>query len=249
MVRGNKSELVAAADGPARERAPTSPSPGLFLGLDAAMADEDEVDEDVPLSRRHSSLWPARQAARWQAWPQYLRCLHPVQKCSLSFSARVWQFAHTSLIALGTVLVGVGWFFILYFGTGLGAVQILQVASRIESSPAQSLDRGKPPPAIPGNSRYSPRVHCHYTFTRKMRQERITFEITPAQKYYCSFQEFDRPEGNCRILGFYFGVGSGPPTRHKPLVDECCGHCQWRSPRPRRWSAPGTPDRRGTPRG
>ena len=105
LVRGNKSELVAAADGPARERAPTSPSPGLFLGLDAAMVDEDVVDEDGPLSRRHSSLWPARQAARWQAWPQYFRCLHPVQKRSLSF-AGARQFAHTALIALGTTVLG-----------------------------------------------------------------------------------------------------------------------------------------------
>ena len=86
------------------------------------MADEgDEDDEDeegVPLSWLHSSLWPARQAARWQAWPQYFRCLHPVQKRSLSF-AGAWQFAHKSLVALGAVAVGAGWSFMVHCGTGI----------------------------------------------------------------------------------------------------------------------------------
>ena len=66
-----ESELVVPTDGPARERGPTCPFPGLCFGLDAAMADEgdedDKDDEGVHLSCLHSSLWPARQAARWQA--------------------------------------------------------------------------------------------------------------------------------------------------------------------------------------
>ena len=117
-----ESELVVPTDGPARERGPTCPFPGLCFGLDAAMADEgdedDKDDEVVPLSCLHSSLWPARQAARWQAWPQYFRCLHPVQKRSLSF-AGPWQFAHTSPIALGTDPVGTGCSFMLYCGTSV----------------------------------------------------------------------------------------------------------------------------------
>ena len=80
--------------------------------------EDDKEDEGVPLSSLHSSLWPARQAVRWQAWPQYFRCLHPVQKRSLSF-AGAWQFAHTSLIALGIVAVGAGCSFILCCGTGV----------------------------------------------------------------------------------------------------------------------------------
>ena len=78
--------------------------------------EDDKEDEGVPLSSLHSSLWPARQAVRWQAWPQYFRCLHPVQKRSLSF-AGAWQFAHTPLIALGTVVVGAGCSFMLCCGT------------------------------------------------------------------------------------------------------------------------------------
>ena len=117
-----ESELVVPTDGPARERGPTCPFPGLCFGLDAAMADEgdedDKDDEGVHLSCLHSSLWPARQAARWQAWPQYFRCLHPVQKRSLSF-AGAWQFAHKSLVALGAVAVGAGWSFMVHCGTGI----------------------------------------------------------------------------------------------------------------------------------
>ena len=57
--------------------------------VDAAAADngngeDDDVDVDLDLglarSRVHSSLWPARHAALWQAWLQYFRCRHPEQK-------------------------------------------------------------------------------------------------------------------------------------------------------------------------
>ena len=68
------------------------------------MADEDDEDDDEDVarvrSRVHSSLWPARHAARWQAWLQYFRCRQPEQKCSAwSFEARVWQNAHSSMVA------------------------------------------------------------------------------------------------------------------------------------------------------
>ena len=57
--------------------------------VDAAAADngngeDEDVDVDLDLdlarSRLHSSLWPARHAALWQAWLQYFRCRHPEQK-------------------------------------------------------------------------------------------------------------------------------------------------------------------------
>ena len=41
---------------------------GEIVGPATAEGDEDEKDDEgVPLSCLHSSLWPARQAARWQA--------------------------------------------------------------------------------------------------------------------------------------------------------------------------------------
>ena len=72
-------------------------------------ADEDEDDGAVgasnvdaagsPRSCLHSSMWPARHAARWQASLQYFRCRHPVQRCSgLSSSGIVPQNAHVSMV-------------------------------------------------------------------------------------------------------------------------------------------------------
>ena len=59
---------------------PPAAPPRALPDVDAATeADddggEDEVDEEggAPRSRLHSSLWPARHAARWQAWLQYFR--------------------------------------------------------------------------------------------------------------------------------------------------------------------------------
>ena len=66
---------------------------------DAEDDEDDEDDEDVARSRVHSSLCPARHAARWQAWLQYFRCRQPEQKCrAWSFEARVWQNAHSSMV-------------------------------------------------------------------------------------------------------------------------------------------------------
>ena len=112
-----ESELVAAVvpavagpDGVA----PPPPPPPSAVPLEvrdeevAAVADDedddedDEDDEDVARvrSRVHSSLCPARHAARWQAWLQYFRCRQPEQKCrAWSFEARVWQNAHSSMVA------------------------------------------------------------------------------------------------------------------------------------------------------
>ena len=57
--------------------------------------DEDEAEEDTrALSRLHSSLWPARHAALWQASLQYFRCRHPEQKRSCRSWAGVSQKAH-----------------------------------------------------------------------------------------------------------------------------------------------------------
>ena len=69
------------------------PSPPGLRDVDAAAAAEDDgdvdagaeggsedEDEDVVRSRRHSSLWPARHAALWQASLQYFRCRQPKQK-------------------------------------------------------------------------------------------------------------------------------------------------------------------------
>ena len=80
------------------ERFPPPSPPGLCdrdsnaaddRDVDAAAADngngeDEDVDVDADLdaarSRLHSSLWPARHAALWQAWLQYFRCRHPEQK-------------------------------------------------------------------------------------------------------------------------------------------------------------------------
>ena len=82
---------------------PPPPAPPGLAEADVAEGDgeEDEDDEEPPSrSRLHSSLWPARHAARWQAWLQYFRCRQPEQKCSAwSFEARVWQNAHSSMVA------------------------------------------------------------------------------------------------------------------------------------------------------
>ena len=55
-----EAELVVPADGPTRETGPTSPSTGVFVGLETARADEEveEVEEDdgAPVSCLHSSL-------------------------------------------------------------------------------------------------------------------------------------------------------------------------------------------------
>ena len=57
--------------------------------------DEDEDEEDTrALSSLHSSLWPARHAALWQASLQYFRCRHPEQKRSCWSWAGVSQKAH-----------------------------------------------------------------------------------------------------------------------------------------------------------
>ena len=66
--------------------APPPSAPGLGDADEAAVDVEEEGEEDAEeaaaLSRAHSSLWPARHAARWQAWLQYFRCRQPEQKCS-----------------------------------------------------------------------------------------------------------------------------------------------------------------------
>jgi len=82
-------ELVAAAgardlEGDEVSMAPPPSAPG-HRNVDAAAvdaADEKDEEEAAALSRVHSSLWPARHAARWQACLQYLRCRQPEQNCS-----------------------------------------------------------------------------------------------------------------------------------------------------------------------
>ena len=76
-------------------------SPQALRDVDAAAAagdddgddDDDEETEARALSRLHSSLWPARHAALWQASLQYFRCRHPEQKRSC------WSWAGLSQIA------------------------------------------------------------------------------------------------------------------------------------------------------
>ena len=53
-----------------------------------------------PRSRLHSSLWPARHAARWQAWLQYFRCRHPEHLCSGWSVAEVPQNEHSSVMCV-----------------------------------------------------------------------------------------------------------------------------------------------------
>ena len=105
--RGDESGLVAVGVGGSMTGPP--PSPPGFGDADAAAVDaeeEDEAEEAAALSRAHSSLWPVRHAARWQASLQYFRCRQPEQKCSgPSF---VPQNAHPSVIRHGTRIVQ-GW--------------------------------------------------------------------------------------------------------------------------------------------
>ena len=83
--RGDGSGLVAAAaaagDGGSTGAPPSAPG---LRDVDAAAVDPEEGgnEEAAALSRAHSSLWPARHAARWQASLQYFRWRQPEQKCS-----------------------------------------------------------------------------------------------------------------------------------------------------------------------
>ena len=105
------SGLGAAAEGAAQDGDggalpdPPPPAPPGVADVDATAAadEEDEGDgedeEDVPpRSRLHSSLWPARHAARWQAWLQYFRCRHPEHFCSGWSVAGAPQNAHCSVM-------------------------------------------------------------------------------------------------------------------------------------------------------
>ena len=92
----------AGAVGDAEDGGSPRPSPPALHGIDCtAAADDDEEDveeadeaEAPALSRLHSSLWPARHAAFWQASLQYFRCRHPEQKRSCRSWAGVSQKAH-----------------------------------------------------------------------------------------------------------------------------------------------------------
>ena len=90
----------AGAVGEAEDGGLPPPSPPALRGIDstaAAAADDDEDDEEAEapaLSRVHSSLWPARHAALWQASLQYFRCRHPEQRRSCRSWAGVSQNAH-----------------------------------------------------------------------------------------------------------------------------------------------------------
>ena len=80
---------------------PPPPAPPRLADADvAAEAEEGEEDDEVafPRSRLHSSLWPARHAARWQAWSQYFRCRHPEHFCSGRSVAGSPQNAHCSVM-------------------------------------------------------------------------------------------------------------------------------------------------------
>ena len=48
----------------------------------------------------HSRLCPARHAASWQAWVQYLNCRHPVHRCRLWVAARAPQSAPVRVTAV-----------------------------------------------------------------------------------------------------------------------------------------------------
>jgi len=104
-LRGDESGLVATGVGDSMMGPPPS-VPGLGDADAAAVDVEEGDDEAAALSRAHSSLWPVRHAARWQASSQYFRCRQPEQKCSgRSF---VPQNAHSSVIRHGTMIVQ-GW--------------------------------------------------------------------------------------------------------------------------------------------
>ena len=101
--RGDGSGLVAAAaaagDGGSTGAPPSAPG---LRDVDAAASavdpEEGGNEEAAALSRAHSSLWPARHAARWQASLQYFRCRQLEQKFSRCCSfARVPQCAHFSI--------------------------------------------------------------------------------------------------------------------------------------------------------
>ena len=98
--RGDESGLVAtAAAGVGGSMMGPPPSPPGLGDADATAVDaeeQDEAEEAAALSRAHSSLWPVRHAARWQASLQYFRCRQPEQKCS--GPSLVPQNAHASVI-------------------------------------------------------------------------------------------------------------------------------------------------------
>ena len=75
-IRDDESKLDAAAVVEDGVSMGPPPSPPGTRDLDAAAVD---AEETAAPSRLHSSLWPARHAARWQACLQYLRCRQPEQ--------------------------------------------------------------------------------------------------------------------------------------------------------------------------
>ena len=100
--RGDESGLVATGVGGSMTGPPPS-VPGLgdadAAAVDAEEEEDEAAEEAAALSRAHSSLWPARHAARWQASLQYLRCRQPEQKCRCWSLARVPQNAHCSVMS------------------------------------------------------------------------------------------------------------------------------------------------------
>ena len=82
----DESDLVAAAAaGDGGSLGPPPSAPGLRVVATAATAadaaaEEEDDEEAAALSPGHSSLWPARHAARWQASLQYFRCRQPEKK-------------------------------------------------------------------------------------------------------------------------------------------------------------------------
>ena len=100
--RGDESGLVATGVGVSMMGPPPGPGDPDAAAVDADNEDED-AEEAAALSRAHSSLWPVRHAARWQASLQYFRCRQPEQECS--GSSLVPQNAHCSVIRHGTRIV------------------------------------------------------------------------------------------------------------------------------------------------
>ena len=83
--RDDESEFVAAIA--AEDRGSMEPLVSLPGFRDAAAVEA--------LRSLHSSLWPARHAARWQACLQYLRCRQPEQVATVDLRP---QNAHSSVI-------------------------------------------------------------------------------------------------------------------------------------------------------
>ena len=105
--RGDESGLVATGvAGSMMGPPPSLPGLGDADTVDAEEEDDEAAEEAAALSRAHSSLWPVRHAARWQASLQYFRCRQPEQKCS--GRPLVPQNAHASVIRYGTRIVQ-GW--------------------------------------------------------------------------------------------------------------------------------------------